>query len=107
MLYTLNLFDIIPEKARLYRRYSIEAGKLIFGVNGRVVCSGWHSRTLRGEEIRTHLIVVEFPDEKALDFFLNDPAHHAIHEMRENSTTNYIWKIFEPWDLDAWVAFRT
>src|SRR6476646_5997592 len=105
MIYTLNLFDILPDKVQLYRRYSIEAGKVIFGMNGKVVSSGWHPTTLRGEETRHYFIIVEFPDMEALEFFLNDPAHHDMHEMRENSTENYIWKIFEPWNLNTWVAF--
>ncbi len=107
MLYTLNLFDIIPEKAQMYRKYSIAAAKIIFGSGGRVVSSGWHPKTLKGEETRSYFIIVEFPDKEALDFFLHDPKHQAMHELREQSTTNYIWKIFEPWDLDAWVTFRT
>ena len=93
MIYTLTLFDIIPDKIQLYRQYSKEVGKLIPNVGAMVVCSGWHRKTLRGEEARHFFIVVEFPTEEALDYFLNAPAHRHIHDLREQSTTNYMWKV--------------
>ena len=105
MIYTLNLFDILPEKAHLYRQYSREAGRVILGLGGRVICSGWHDTTLRGEETRAHFIVVEFPTQEAFELFLGSPEHRDMHQLREDSTVNYIWKVFEPWNLEYWVAF--
>ncbi len=89
----------------MYRQYSIEAGRIIFGLGGKVLCSGWHPTTLKGEETRSYLIVVEFPNLEALHEFLYKPEHATTHQLRENSTHNYIWKTFEPWDLKKWVAF--
>lgn len=104
-IYTFNLFDIIPDKLQLYRQYSIQAGKVIFSLGGKVVCSGWHPSTLRGDTTRGYFIIVEFPSLSTVESFLHDPQNEAIHQMREESTENYIWKIFEPWDLRRWVAF--
>ncbi len=103
--YALNLFDILPGKESTYRQYSIEAGRIIFGLGGKVICSGWHPKTLRGDEMRSHFILVEFPSEDVFRFFLESPDHQSTHQLREDSTTNYIWKLFEPWDLKTWVAF--
>ena len=103
--YTLNLFDILPGKEAMYRKYSVEAGRIIFALGGKVLCSGWHPTTLRGEETRSYLIVVEFPTLEAVHQFLYKPEHAAVHKLREDSTDNYIWKIMEPWDLKTWVAF--
>ncbi len=105
MVYALNLFDIKPGQVSLYRQYASEAGRVIFGLGGRVICSGWHPRTVKGEEIRSYLIVVEFPDREAYEFFLNHSEHEVMHRLREESTCNYIWKVFEPWDLQTWLAF--
>jgi uncharacterized protein (DUF1330 family) len=104
-IYTLNLFDITPSRDKVYREYSRAAGKVISSLNGSVICSGWHPTTLRGEDTRSYFIVVEFPDREAFDLFLNSPLHASMHALRENSTENYIWKIFEPWDLKRWVAY--
>jgi len=106
MIYTLNLFDIRTGKIELYREYSLEAGRVISSLNGKPICSGWHSKTLRGNEFREYFIVVEFPSQEALDSFLYDPRNAKMHKLREVSTENYIWKVFEPWNLDLWVAFK-
>lgn len=103
--YTLNLFDIIPGKESIYRQYSKEAGRVINSLSGKVVISGWHPTTLHGDETRSYLIVVEFPDMNAVESFLYDPKHFAMHQLRKTSTENYIWKIFEPWELNRWVVF--
>lgn len=105
MVYTLNLFDIRPESLDLYRQYSREAGQSIAALGGQVTCSGWHPHTLRGEELRSYFIIVAFPSHETFATFLNDPQYEAMHALREASTENYIWKLFEIWDLNYWVAF--
>jgi uncharacterized protein (DUF1330 family) len=104
-VYTLNLFDIIPGKEAIYRQYSKEAGRVINSLGGKVVTSGWHPTTLLGDDNKNFLIVVEFPDMSAVESFLHDSKNAAMHQLRETSTENYIWKIFDPWDLKRWVAF--
>ncbi len=105
MIYTLNLFDIRPENIDLYRQYSREAGRVIAALGGQVICSGWHPKTLRGEMMRSFFIVVAFPSHEAFMTFLNDPQYKEMHTWRDASTENYIWKLFESWDLRHWVAF--
>ncbi|MBC8007614.1 MAG: hypothetical protein H7X76_06155 [Prolixibacteraceae bacterium] len=40
MIYALNLFNLIPGKENDYRDYSARAGRIIFGLGGRVVSAG-------------------------------------------------------------------
>jgi len=40
MIYALNLFNLIPGKENEYRDYSVRAGRIIFGLGGRVVSAG-------------------------------------------------------------------
>ena len=40
MIYALNIFNLLETKKALYKEYSVEAGKIIFGKGGRVVASG-------------------------------------------------------------------
>ena len=41
----------------------------------------------------------EVPDKD----FLDEAERQNIHSLRENSTTNYIWTLYEPWDIRKWV----
>ena len=87
-----------------YREYSIKAGKIIYGKGGRVVSSGWNPiRKLHGDKTRKHMIVVEFPSEQIFQDFLDEAETQNIHLLRENSTTDYIWTLYEPWDIRDWV----
>ena len=48
------------------------------------------------------MIVVEFPSEKVFQEFLNEAEKQNIHPLREDSTTDYIWTLYEPWDIREW-----
>ena len=50
------------------------------------------------------MIVVEFPSESVFQMFLDEGEQQGIHRLRENSTTDYIWTLYEPWDLRTWVT---
>jgi pimeloyl-ACP methyl ester carboxylesterase len=104
MLYALNLFNFVPGKEDQYRRYSVLAGKIIYGLGGRVIAAG-HTplRYLHGDVERRQMIVVEFPSEEAFRKFLDEGEREQIHELREGATCDYIWTLFEYWDMRAWV----
>ena len=105
MIYALNVFNIIEGEEANYRQYSIKAGKIIYGLGGRVVSSGWKPiRNLHGEIIRDYMIVVEFPNETVFQSFIKKAESQDIHSLRENSTTDYIWTLYEPWDIREWVT---
>jgi uncharacterized protein (DUF1330 family) len=52
---------------------------------------------------RRQMIVVEFPSEAVFQQFIDEAEKQDIHRLREESTTDYIWTLYEPWDLRAWV----
>ena len=105
MIYALNVFNIIEGAEATYRQYSIKAGKIIYGLGGKVVSSGWNPiRNLHGEVIRNYMIVVEFPSETVFQSFIEEAENQDIHSLRENSTTDYIWTLYEPWDIRDWVT---
>jgi uncharacterized protein (DUF1330 family) len=105
MIYALNLFNLIPGKEDVYRDYSVKAGQLIYGLGGRVVCSGHQPALhLKTDGIkRNQFIVVEFPSENAFDRFYTPTENQAIHQLREASTRDYIWTLFNAWDLREWI----
>jgi uncharacterized protein (DUF1330 family) len=104
MIYALNVFNLVPGRENDYREYSVKAGRIIYGLGGRVVSAGRGPlREMHGDTVRRNLIVVEFPSLEAFEQFIDEAEDQNIHAMREGSTTDYIWTLYEPWDLRAWV----
>jgi len=105
VIYALNLFNLVDGKEDMYREYSVKAGKIIYGLGGRVVSSGHKPiRYLEGDVQREQLIIVEFPSQEAFEQFHSEAEQHDIHRLRQESTSHYIWTVFEPWDIREWVA---
>jgi uncharacterized protein (DUF1330 family) len=105
MVYALNLFNLVPGREDDYRTYTEQAGRIIHGVGGRVVNASWKPiRRLHDDRERRHMIIVQFPSEDAFRGFLDEAERQGIHALREASTADYIWTLYEPWDLRAWMA---
>ena len=105
MVYALNVFNLVPGRENDYRIYSAQAAKIIYGLRGRIVQAGQNPlRRILDDRKRSQMIVVEFPSEKAFQEFLDEGERQGIHVLREASTTDYIWTLYEPWDLRSWLA---
>ena len=104
MVYALNVFNLVSSKENLYREYSVKAGKIIYSKGGKVVSSAWSPiRKLKGDIERRYMIVVEFPSKEVFQEFLEEAETQNIHRLRESSTTDYIWTLYEPWNIKVWV----
>ena len=104
MVYALNVFNIKNGRENIYKEYSVKAGKIIYGMGGRVVSSGWNPiRQIHGDQERRHLILVQFPSEAVFQEFLNEAERQDIHKLRETSTIDYIWTLYESWNIKDWV----
>ncbi len=100
----LNVFNLLPGMDERYRDYSVKAGKIIYGFGGRVVSSGWQPvRRMHEDRERRYFIVVEFPGEDVFQRFLDEAERQHIHALRESACTDYIWTLYQPWDLREWV----
>lgn len=108
MIYALNVFNLMPGREDEYRDYSVKAGKIIYSLGGKVVSAGTGPlRELHGDRTRRQMIVVEFPSMEIFEQFIDEAETQNLHPLRENSTTDYIWTLYEPWDLRAWVRSRS
>ena len=104
MVYALNVFNLFEGKEDQYRDYSVKAGKIIYGFGGKVVASGWKPiRLMHEDRTRRYFIVVEFPSEAVFQNFIDEADRQGIHELRETACTDYIWTLYEPWDIRDWV----
>ena len=104
MVYALNVFNLLPEKENDYREYSIKAGKIIYSKGGKVISSGWKPiRNNHGNIQREYMIVVEFPSEEIFQEFIDEAEKDNIHPLREESTKDYIWTLYENWDIRDWI----
>ena len=104
MVFALNIFNLVASKENFYREYSVKAAKIIYSKGGRVVSSACNPiRKLKGETERKYMIVVEFPSVEVFQDFLDEAEEQNIHYLREKSTQDYIWTLYEHWDIKAWV----
>ena len=104
MVYALNVFNLVSSKENLYREYSVKAGQIIYSKGGKVISSACNPiRKLKGDIDRRYMIVVEFPSKKVFQEFLEEAENQNIHRLRESSTKDYIWTLYEPWNIKAWV----
>ena len=104
MIYALNVFNFVPGKEAIYADYSVKAGKIIYGLGGRVISSGYRPiQHLKTDVQRDQFIVVQFPSKEVFEQFHAEAERQDIHRLREEATTDYIWALFEPWDLREWV----
>jgi uncharacterized protein (DUF1330 family) len=100
MIYALNLFNLIPGKENDYRDYSVKAGRIIFGLGGRVVSAGAGPlREMHGDTIRRQLIVVEFPSLEVFEQFIDEaesqnitPPWNSTTDTSGPSTSRRIWQ---------------
>lgn len=103
-VFALNVFNLLPGMEDQYRDYSVKAGKIIYGFGGRVVASGWQPiRRMHEDRERRHFIVVEFPSEEVFQQFVDEAERARIHDLREDACSDYIWTLYQPWDLRTWV----
>ena len=82
MVYALNVFNLREDREDDYAEYSVRAGKIIYGLGGRVLASGWNPiRNIHGDRERRHMIIVEFPSESAFQQFLDEGEQQGIHPL--------------------------
>ena len=104
MVYALNVFNLVSSRENLYREYSVKAGKIIYSKGGKVISSACNPiRKLKGDIDRRYMIVVEFPSKEIFQEFLEEAENQNIHRLRESATKDYIWTLYEPWNIKAWV----
>ena len=106
MVCAMNLYDIKPDKAEEYRKYLAEATLVTDHLSdtGKIIATGHNpSKNIKGKSL-SHFIIVEFSSSEAFEQIISILDKNQISELREDATENYIWTLFEPWDIAQWIV---
>ena len=94
-VYALNLFDLADNAD--YLAYSKRSPKAVARYGGTVVALGHQGSALieGATPARNAIVLVEWPDQAAIQAYLKDPEFADLHPLREGGTLNYLWWAFD------------
>ena len=78
--------DVEVKDAKAYEPYKNGVGAIIQKHGGEYLIRGGTIEVIEGTWKPSRLVVVRFPDRKALDGFLQDPDYAPLREIRQRST---------------------
>ncbi len=103
MIYALNLYDIVEGEESTYKKYVALATQQLAGIDAKAVASGTQPiKQLKGKT-RQHMLIMQFGQIEDFDLFMQRLNEQHLHQLRETSTDNYIWTVYQNWDLKAWL----
>lgn len=103
MIYAMNLYDIRKDKEDVYKQYMTRSIELMNGISVEQVASGHNpSKSLCGES-RQHFVVMKFGSMDEFELLMRRQEESGVNLLREESTTNYIWTLYDNWDIGSWL----
>ena len=103
MIYAMNLYDLKAGMEDTYREYMMKTAELIADLDAEPVVSGHQPiRTLAGEQ-RSHCVVIRFASREVFDTMIERQNQQGVNLLRERATENYIWTLYEDWDIASWL----
>jgi uncharacterized protein (DUF1330 family) len=103
MIYAMNLYDLKEGKEEVYKEYLRKAIEAAGGDDMKLVAAGQLPiRTLKGKQ-RSNFIVMQFGSIDVFNSLMENAERADIHKLREEATDNYIWTLYENWDLASWI----
>ena len=79
------ILDVEVKDAKAYEPYKNGVGAIIQKHGGEYLVRGGQADVIEGTWKPTRVVVLRFPDRKALDGFLNDPAYAPLRDIRQRS----------------------
>ena len=80
------IVDVEVKDAKAYEPYKNGVGPVIQKHGGEYLVRGGQVDVIEGTWKPSRVVVLRFPDRKALDGFLNDPAYAPLKEIRQRAT---------------------
>lgn len=84
-VYVVNAYDI--HDAETFKNYPPQVASLLVKHKGKVLAMELNPKALEGKA-RTMNAIVEFPSEKEVFDFYNDPEYQSFIHLRHDSTSN-------------------
>ncbi|HEV7782280.1 MAG TPA: DUF1330 domain-containing protein [Chitinophagaceae bacterium] len=84
-VYVVNAYDITDFE--VFKNYPPQVGPLLVKHGAKLLAMETNPKALEGIP-KTMNAIVEFPSEKEVNDFYNDPEYQAIIHLRHNSTSN-------------------
>lgn len=103
MIYAMNLYDIIDDKEEMYKEYLKQSIELLEGIDAEPVVAGEKPLDSLYGQARQHFLIMKFGSKKDFDLLMQRQEEQQINELREQSTSNYIWTLYEEWDVGHWL----
>ncbi len=103
MIYAMNLYDLKAGMEDTYREYMMKTAEIIADLDAEPVASGHKPiKTMTGEP-RSHFVIIKFGSLDVFDAMIERQNEKAINRLREAATENYIWTLYEDWDIASWL----
>jgi uncharacterized protein (DUF1330 family) len=80
------IVDVEVKDAKAYEPYRAGVGPVIQKHGGEYLVRGGQVEVVEGTWKPSRVVVLRFPDRKALDGFLNDPDYAPLKAVRQRST---------------------
>lgn len=103
MVYVINLFNIADGKENVYKEYVRKSVEITSDLDMERVASGNKLLKSMTGKPRSHFIVMKFGSINDFDQMVARQNKIGLDKMREESTEDYIWTVYENWDLTAQV----
>jgi uncharacterized protein (DUF1330 family) len=79
------ILDVEVKDAKAYEPYKNGVGPIIQKHGGEYLVRGGQVEVIEGTWNPSRVVVLRFPDRKALDSFLNDPDYAPLRDIRRRS----------------------
>lgn len=103
MIYAMNLYDLVEGKEEMYREYMQRTAELMEGLDITPVAAGHNPRRSMSGEARGHFVIMKFGSMEDFEQMISRQDAESIGSLREESTENYIWTLYDEWDIGSWL----
>ena len=103
MIYAMNLYDIIDAKEEMYKEYMRQSVELMDGIDAEPVAAGHNPLKELVGDARGHFVIMKFGSMSDFDTLMERQEAGDVNKLREEATENYIWTMYDEWDIGSWL----
>jgi hypothetical protein len=104
MLYAVNLYDLVEGKENVYREYVRQTFPLTNGIDMEQIAAGCPPYNAIQGVARGHFIVIRFGSMDDFNTLMARQKANNVDKLREEATENYVWTLYQNWDIAHWLG---